>query len=90
METLSFFGVLGLIFFWLSPVIFILGIVALCYRRYSDLEHMLIRDVGGIRRRIVPVLEKDHFEFHEWLLTHRAFVGITCIAVSIALYLNLK
>ena len=90
MDHMNVFTVLRLVFFWLSPVVFFLGVVILTNRHYQELEKNLIREVGGIKKRVAPVLESDHFEFHNWLMDHRRAVGMLCIVISAATFLTLK
>ena len=76
---------------WMSPVIFILSIVILLGAdKYNKIEGVLGREIGGIRKRVVPMLETNIYSFHEWLLKKRVIVGLICVICSIVFLIVFK
>ena len=64
-KEISFFEVIRSILFWASPVIFIVGIFLLVAEyRYRELEKVLGKEIGGIRRIIIPRLETTIYTFY--------------------------
>ena len=84
---LPIFQVIRIIIFWASPVIFLVGLfLIITAERYAKLEEKLGREIGGIRKRVIPKLETNIFTFHQWLLKKNVIVGFLYIACAILFF----
>lgn len=89
MEDWVFFDITRVIIFWSCPVMFLMGLVLLTYHKYADFEALLAKEFG-IRKRIIPELEKNIYSFHEWCLKRRVFIGWACIVYALFVFLLLN
>ncbi|MFH0935600.1 MAG: hypothetical protein V1828_01890 [Candidatus Omnitrophota bacterium] len=88
---LPIFQVIRIIIFWTSPVIFLVGLfLIVTAERYAKLEDKLGREIGGIRKRVIPKLETNIFTFHQWLLKKNVIVGCVYIACAILFFFFAK
>lgn len=86
-DELTFFGVMRSTLFWVTPVIFIVGLLLLVAEyRYRKLEEILGREIGGIKKIVIPKLETTIYTFQESLLSKRIIVGSVFIICSIIFY----
>ncbi|MBU0503677.1 MAG: hypothetical protein ABH882_02550 [Candidatus Omnitrophota bacterium] len=87
-EVNSVFDVLEYLLFWVSPAILLAGVLIFfsAPKPYDDLEDNLGREIGGIRKKILPALETNVETFHKWLLTRRKIIGFICIIGSILIF----
>ena len=83
MEELSVLHMLKVLMFWLSPVIFIEGLLLLLsINNYNKLEEFLKKEIGGMKNKPASKLEANHYVLHEWLLKRRFLVGFICLLYS--------
>lgn len=85
----TFFDILRVVFFWSSPAVFLLGVVLLMYSNYRNFEIMMGREFG-LRKRVLPELEKNIYSFHEWCLKKHTLIGLACIIYSLVVFSLLK
>lgn len=85
----TFFDALREVIFWTTPVIFLLGVAMLMYSNYRNFETLMAREFG-LRKRILPKLEKNIYSFHEWCLKKNTLIGLVCIMYSVVVFLALK
>jgi len=86
--NVTVFDVMRVILFWVSPVVFLVGLfLVVTAQRYSKFESVINKEIGGIRKRIVPKLETNIFHFHEWLLKRAVIIGFLCMALSVLFFL---
>jgi uncharacterized membrane protein YfhO len=91
MDILSIIGEVGRRFLlWMSQIIFVLSIVILlAAEQYSKLEKILEKEVGGIRKKVIPKLETNIYSFHDWLLKRRVILSLIFIIYPILTFFNL-
>jgi len=89
MQDWVFFDVMREIIFWTSPVVFLMGVTLLMYGNYRNFE-MLMGKEFGLRKRILPELEKNIYSFHEWCLQKHTLIGLVCIIYALVIFLLLK
>ena len=72
---------------WFSFILFISGSALLLIRSvtYSSLEKKLSQQIGGIKKISSPVLEKENYSFHNWLLRHKIIFGVMAILCALAI-----
>jgi len=85
-DNITVFEIVRPIMFWMSPVIFLFGVVLIMYSNYRKLEEFLGQEIGGVKRRVVLAIETNIYVFHEWLLEKRTLTGIACIIFSILFF----
>ena len=86
----EFFHILRSIAYWSSPVVFFVGVLLVLYGNYKKIEQSLGEEIGGIKKRILPVLENNHFTFQEWLLQKHTMVGLFCMVVALVIFFLLR
>lgn len=79
-----------ILFFWFSPVLFVLGIIIALYSNYRVLEERLAKNITPVKVKKVLVIETNILTFHEWLMHRRVMVGITCIIFSVCFFMVFK
>lgn len=89
MEEWAFFDYMREIIFWTTPIVFLVGIALLVYGNYRNLEMFLGREYG-LRKRILPEVEKNIYSFHEWCLKKHTLIGLICIIYALVVFLALK
>ena len=89
MEGLTIFQVIRKIVYWCSPVVFFVGILLVMYGNYRNIEQTLGKEVGGIKKRIMPKLENNIFTFQEWLLQKHTLVGVLLMGLGLIVFLVL-
>ncbi len=57
---------------------------------YSSLEDKLAKEVGGIKKRIMPALETNIYSLHRWMLARKKKVGVASIMCYLLVFLLLK
>jgi hypothetical protein len=77
---------------WTSPIIFITGVLLLftSVEQYKKIEKMLEKQIGGIRKMVVPKIENNIYAFHNWLLKRKFLTSLMCIVCSTILFFLLK
>lgn len=83
---ITVFDIIRPIMFWLSPVIFLFGVLLVLYSNYRKLEEFLGQEIGGLQKRVVLAIETNIYVFHEWLLERRTLTGVFCIICSILFF----
>jgi hypothetical protein len=89
MEEWLFFDYLREIVLWTSPVVFLMGITLLMYSNYRNFEMLLGREYG-LRKRVLPKVEKNIYSFHEWCLKKHTLIGLICIIYALFIFLVLR
>jgi len=88
---LTFFDVMRSTLFFVSPVIFVVGVLLLIAEyKYRKLEGVLGKEVWGMKKIMIPKLEATIYTFQESLLKKRVIVGIVCIICSLIFFLAFK
>ena len=89
-ENSLLFESIRLVLLWSSPVLFLLGIVLILYGNYRQLEDKLGIEIGGIKKRVVPLIESNIYIFHAWLTEKKTIVGLVCIVFSMVVFFTFK
>jgi hypothetical protein len=91
-EEITIFDTLRLLFFWLSPIILFCGLLLFLSstKTYDELEYRLQREMWGIKRKTIPLLETNIQSFHKWILPRKKTVGLVCIICSLLVFVFLK
>ena len=82
LETIKIFLV------WMSPVVMIIGscLLLLSSDRYNKIEDVLGRDLGGIKKRTVSLLEKNIDFLQRWMLKHKKITGLVFIFCALLIF----
>ena len=77
---------------WTCPLVFIEGILLLLTKedKYSKIEEKLVKEVGGIRKRVFPKIETNIYTFQNWLLKRKLLLGIVFIVYALMLFAVLR
>ena len=91
-EQLTIFEVMRTILLWLSPFILLEGIFLLIVKvdKHIKLEHHLGKEIGGIRKRLIPRIESNIYTFQNWLLKKTFILGIFSIIYAVMLFAVLR
>ena len=91
-EGLTIFEILRVLFFWMSPIIFLVGLLILLSNpdKYNKLEAELGKEIGGIRKRIMPAIETNIDTLQKWLMKKRTTIGLLFIVCAVVLFLLLR
>ncbi len=92
LEENAFFEILRIAMLWLSPLIVIVGMLLLILNRgeYGSLEDKLARDLGGIKKRVVPLIETNIDTLQQWMLERKSIVGVVFIVYFLVIFFSLK
>ena len=92
LEENAFFEILRVVMFSLSPLIVIVGALLLILNRgeYGRLEDKLARDLGGIKKRVVPLIETNIDSLQQWMLARKNIVGVVFIACFLVIFFSLR
>jgi hypothetical protein len=87
-----FLDALRVVLFWLSPVVFIFGVVLLLtsLNKYNKLENILGKEIGGIRKRIFPKIETNIYTLQEKLLESKITIALVYIACALIFFFLLR
>ncbi|MDD5560826.1 MAG: hypothetical protein PHT50_02095 [Candidatus Omnitrophica bacterium] len=77
-DEVTVFDVVRPVIFWLSPLVFLVGMLLVLYGNYKKLDSMLAKEMG-IRKKLLPKMESSNYTFHEWLLEKHTLTGVICI-----------
>ena len=88
-DDITVFDVLRAIIFWLSPVIFLVGVLLVLYGNFRKIETIFSKELG-IRKKVLPKLEDYNYTFHEWLLERNSLVGLICMACGLTFFFVLR
>ena len=91
-EQLTIFEVMRTILLWLSPFILLEGIFLLIIKvdKHIKLEHHLGKEIGGIRKRLIPRIESNIYTFQNWLLKRTSILGLFFVIYSVMLFVLLR
>jgi len=91
-EQLTIFEIMRTILLWLSPLGLLGGILLLIGKtdKHIKLEHRLGKEIGGIRKRLIPKIETNIYTFQNWLLKRTFILGLFFIIYSVMLFIVLK
>lgn len=81
---------LRIVLFWLSPLLFLLGIVIALYSNYRMLEEKLAKNIIPIKLKRVIMIETNIYTLHEWLMSRRILIGLIAVVASVVFYLMFK
>ena len=74
-----------------SPIIFGVGVILLIApATYRRLEEVLAEEVGGLKKQVIPFLERVIGNFQNWLLIKTNAVAIFLIFISIIFFIISK
>ncbi|MFC1805151.1 hypothetical protein ACFLZ3_04945 [Candidatus Omnitrophota bacterium] len=92
MQEVTIFDTMRLVYRWMSPVLFILGLALLFLGldKYNSIEEKLGKEIGGIKKRVIPKLETNTYVFHQRLLEGKMLIGLLCIVCSAIFFFFLK
>ncbi len=91
METeFSVFDVLKKVVLWLSPLVFLEGMFLVLFKadKQLRLEEFLNQKIG-LRRKLVPEIEKNIYSVHNWLMNRTSVIGIFFIVYSVLIFIVL-
>ena len=88
----TFFDILRIVMLWMSPIIVLVGLLLLLLNSgaYGSLEDKLGREVGGIKKRIIPLIETNINSLHNWMLARKSIVGLVFIACFLVIFFFLR
>jgi len=91
-EEATFFDILRIVMLWMSPVIVLVGLLLLLLNSgaYGSLEDKLGREVGGIKKRIIPLIETNINSLHNWMLARKSIVGLVFIVCFLVIFFFLR
>ncbi len=91
-EEVTIFEIMRTVLVWLSPLVFLEGILLLLAKeeKYNELEVTLGKEVGGFKKRLIPQIETNIFTFQKWLLKRKFILGVFCILYSAMLFIVLR
>ena len=91
-EEATFFDILRIVMLWVSPAIVLVGLLLLLLNRgeYGSLEDKLGREVGGIKKKIIPLVETNIDSLHNWMLARKSIVGLAFIACFLVIFFFLR
>ncbi len=91
MEELTIFDFMKDFVLWISPVVFAVGaLLILSPKIFGKIEGSLGKEIGGIKRRVVPKLEMNIESFQNWMLKKNNLVGLILVVLSFVFFLLLK
>ncbi len=91
-KAITTLDMIRLILLWISPLIFLKGLflIVSTTKAYDELEKKLNREIGGIKKRIIPAMETNIEFLHKWLLVRKKAVGLVCILCAMLMFFLLK
>ena len=91
-EGFDIFHLIRTILLVMSPIMLFMGVIILLAAadKYNKLEEALGKEIGGIRKKIVPKLENNVYTLHSWMLKRKIIIGLICIICSLAFFMALK
>jgi len=91
-EQSVMFEVLKAIVLWASPIVFLQGILLLIIKKDGQvkLEERLGKEIGGVRKKLIPKLETNIYDFQNWMLGRIFILSVIFIVYPILIYLVLK
>jgi hypothetical protein len=92
LEEATFFDILRIVMLWVSPLIVIVGVLLLVLNRgeYGSLEDKLGREIGGIKKRVIPQIETNIDSLQEWMLDRKSIVGLVFIVCFLLIFFSLR
>ncbi len=90
-EQLTIFDVMRTILLWVSPLVFLEGLLLLIIKvdKHIKLENQLGKEIGGIKKRLIPQIETNIYTFQNWLLKRTSILGLFFIIYSVMLFIVL-
>ena len=91
-EGFDIFYWIRTIFLVMSPIMLIMGMIILLAAadKYNKLEEALGKEIGGIRKKVIPKLENNVYTLHSWMLKKKIAIGLICIICSLAFFMVLR
>jgi hypothetical protein len=89
-EEITVLQIVKAVLLWASPVVVLVGILTILYSNYEKLEETFGKEVGGIRKKIIPAFETNIYTFHQWLIGRKTLIGVICIIAGMTLFFILK
>ena len=91
-EGFDLFNTVRAVLLVMSPIMLLIGIIILLSAadKYNKLEEALGREIGGIRKRVVPKLESNIYTLHGWLLKRKIIIGLICVVSSLVFFVSLR
>jgi hypothetical protein len=84
----DFFETFIVFLFALSPFLFISGVLILLaqLQKYNKMESVLGKEIGGITKRIAPIIETNIYSFHNRMIRRKVIIGLVCLILSVVLF----
>jgi len=91
-QEINFFDVLKFVLIWVSPVIMLVGslLLLLSNKSYSQIENKLAREIGGIKKSVLPSLETSNNSLHNWLLANKNATGLIFIVCAFIIFMVMR
>ena len=91
-EGFDIFYWIRAVFLVMSPILLFIGIIILvaAVDKYSKLEEALGKEIGGIKKRVIPQLETNDYSVHSWMLKRKIVIALTCIICSLVFFAVLR
>ena len=91
-EGFDIFYFIRAILLVMSPIMLLMGMIILLAAadKYNKLEEALGKEIGGIRKKVIPKLETNIYTLHGWLLKRKIAIGLICIICSLAFFVALR
>ncbi|MDP8260462.1 MAG: hypothetical protein P9L96_05660 [Candidatus Gygaella obscura] len=91
MEELTIFDFMKDFVLWLSPVVFAVGVLlVLSPKLFGKIEGSLGKEIGGIKKKVIPQLEMNIESFQNWMLKKNNVVGLILVVLSFVFFLLLR
>ena len=91
-EGFDIFQLIRTILLVMSPIMLFMGVIILLAAadKYNKLEEALGKEIGGIRKKVIPKLENNVYTLHSWMLKRKIIIGLICIICSLAFFMALR
>ena len=91
-EGFDIFYWIRTVFLVMSPIMLLMGMIILLSAadKYNKLEEALGKEIGGIRKKVIPKLENNVYTLHSWMLKRKIVIGLICIICSLAFFIALR
>jgi hypothetical protein len=72
----------------MSPVVMIVSscLLLLSSDKYGKIEDVLGKDLGGIKKKTVPLLEKNIDFLQKWMLKYKKITGLVFIFCALLIF----
>jgi len=90
-NQITILTVMRIILLWVSPFVLLEGVLLLIMKPdvHIKLEQHLGKEIGGIKKRLIPTIETNIYTFQNWLVKRTFVVGLFFIIYSAMLLIVL-